>query len=45
MNLQTKSGNPLFPIGIGTWNIGSRINSENLGSKYRGVEPVRGNED
>jgi 2,5-diketo-D-gluconate reductase B len=45
MNLQTKSGKPLFPIGIGTWNIGSRINSENLGSKYRGVESVHGNED
>jgi diketogulonate reductase-like aldo/keto reductase len=45
MKLQTKSGKPLFPIGIGTWNIGSRINPENLGSKYRGVEPAHGNEN
>jgi diketogulonate reductase-like aldo/keto reductase len=45
MSLTTKSNKPLFPIGIGTWNIGSRINSENLGSTYRGVEPVHGHED
>lgn len=43
--LTTKSNKPLHPIGIGTWNIGSHINQDNLGSKYRGVEPVHGNED
>jgi len=35
----------VHPIGIGTWNIASRINPDNLGSKYRGVEPVKGNEE
>lgn len=45
MSLQTKSGKPVYPIGIGTWNVGSHINQDNLGSKYRGVEPVYGNED
>lgn len=44
MNLQTKSGKPLFPIGIGTWNVASRINPDNPGSAYRGVEPVHGHE-
>lgn len=45
MILQTKSGKQLHPIGIGTWNISSKINPDNLDSKYRGVEPVHGNED
>lgn len=45
MNLQTKSGKQLFPIGIGTWNIGSRKNPENAVNKYGGVEPLPGNED
>jgi 2,5-diketo-D-gluconate reductase B len=43
--MQTKSGKPLFPIGVGTWNIASFNNPNNQGSKYRGVEPHRGNED
>lgn len=42
--MQTKSGKPLFPIGVGTWGINSTINQNNLSSKYRGVEPVHGNE-
>ncbi len=45
MTLTTKSGKTLHPIGIGTWNIASKINPENLESKYRGVEPAPGNED
>lgn len=44
-SLQTKSGKPVHPIGIGTWNISSRINPQDLSSKYRGVEPVYGQED
>ncbi len=43
--LKTKSGKALFPIGIGTWNISSRINPDKLDSKYRGVEPVLGKEE
>jgi len=42
--MKTKSGKPLFPIGIGTWNIASFNNPDNQNSKYRGVEPVRDNE-
>lgn len=42
---KTRSNKTVHPIGIGTWNIASRINPENLDSKYRGVEPVPGNED
>ncbi len=44
-NLKTNSGKSIFPVGIGTWEIGSKINPSNIESKYRGVEPVRGNED
>lgn len=43
--MKTISGKDLHPIGIGTWNISSTINSAHLGAKYRGVEPVYGNED
>jgi 2,5-diketo-D-gluconate reductase B len=43
--LTTKSGKPVHPIGIGTWEIASRINESDLGSKYRGVAPVYGHED
>ncbi len=43
--MQTKSGKSIFPIGIGTWGIASFNNPENQGSKYRGVEPVLGNEE
>lgn len=42
--MQTKSGKPIFPVGIGTWGIASHVNPDNLGSQYRGVEPVRGHE-
>ncbi len=42
--MKTKSGKELHPIGIGTWGVGSTINPDNLGSKYRGVEPVYGTE-
>ena len=43
--MQTKSGRPVHPIGIGTWNVSSHINPENAASKYKGVEPVYGNEE
>lgn len=43
--MRTKSGKLLHPIGIGTWGINSTINQNDLGSKYRGAEPVRGNEE
>jgi diketogulonate reductase-like aldo/keto reductase len=42
--MQTKSGKSVFPIGIGTWGISSRINPDSLSSKYIGVEAVHGNE-
>jgi diketogulonate reductase-like aldo/keto reductase len=45
MSLVTKSGKALNPIGIGTWNVNSRINADNLSSEYRGVEPVHGSEE
>jgi 2,5-diketo-D-gluconate reductase B len=45
MQLKTKSGKSVFPIGIGTWGMSSRINPDNLGSRYRGVEPVHGKEE
>jgi 2,5-diketo-D-gluconate reductase B len=43
--MQTQSGKAIHPIGIGTWNISSTINPDNLEAKYRGVEPSYGNED
>lgn len=43
--MKTKSGNSIHQIGIGTWGFGSTINPDNLGSKYRGVEPVHGGEN
>lgn len=43
--MQTKSGKPLFPIGIGTWNIGSQRLSNDPVAKYGGTEAVYGNED
>jgi 2,5-diketo-D-gluconate reductase B len=42
--MKTKSGLPLFPIGIGTWNISSRFELD-LTAKYKGTEMVRGNEE
>ncbi len=43
--MKTKSGLPLFPIGIGTWNISSRYNPNNPDAKYKGTETAKGNED
>lgn len=43
--MQTKSGKSVHPIGIGTWNISSFINTEHTDSKYKGIEPVYGNEE
>ncbi len=43
--MKTKSGNPLNPIGIGTWNISSVFKPGNPEAKYKGTEPAYGNED
>lgn len=45
MTLQTKSGKLVHPIGIGTWNVASRINPDRIGDDYKGVEAVYGNEE
>lgn len=42
--MKTRSGKAVHPIGIGVWGIGSTINTDLAHSKYRGVEPVYGNE-
>lgn len=42
--MQTKSGKQLFPIGIGTWNIGGTFNSDPT-AKYKGAEPCYDNEE
>ncbi|MET0779829.1 MAG: hypothetical protein ABWY71_03260 [Candidatus Saccharimonadales bacterium] len=39
MQLLTKSGKRLHPIGIGTWEVSSRRNPD-VTSKYGNVEPV-----
>lgn len=41
--MQTKSGKSLFPIGIGTWNIGGTFVAD-PGAKYKGAEPNYDNE-
>ncbi len=41
--MQTKSGKLLFPIGIGTWNIGGTF-SNDPSAKYKGAEPNYDNE-
>ncbi len=41
--MQTKSGQTLFPIGIGTWNIGGTFKYDPSG-KYNGAEPNSDNE-
>lgn len=41
--MKTKSDKPLFPIGIGTWNIGGTFTA-NPGAKYKGAEPNFDNE-
>lgn len=43
--MQTKSGKPVFPIGIGTWNIGGTFNPNNPMAKYKGAEPNSDNEE
>lgn len=43
--MQTKSGKPVFPIGIGTWNIGGTFNPNNPTAKYKGAEPNSDNEE
>jgi 2,5-diketo-D-gluconate reductase B len=42
MQLKTKSGSDVFPIGIGTWGIASRTSDQQ--TVYRGVLPSYGNE-
>lgn len=42
--MQTKSGKQLFPIGIGTWNIGGTWNPNDPTAKYKGAEPNYDNE-
>lgn len=41
--MQTKSGKPLHPIGIGTWLIAGSFEF-NADDKYKGAKPVYGNE-
>ena len=41
--MKTKSGKLLFPIGIGTWNIGGTF-TPNPDAKYKGAEPNYDNE-
>ncbi len=41
--MQTKSDKALFPVGIGTWNISSKIEM-NPSAPYNGTQPVYGNE-
>ena len=36
--MNTKSGKTLFPIGIGTWNIGGIFNPHDPNAKYKGAE-------
>ncbi len=43
--MQTKSGKPVFPIGIGTWSIGGTFNPNNPTAKYKGAEPNYDNEE
>lgn len=41
--MKTKAGKPLFPIGIGTWNIGGTFTAD-PSAKYKGAEPNYDNE-
>lgn len=41
----SRSGEAIFPVGIGTWEISSTINPDKASELYKGVEPVRGNEE
>lgn len=42
--MNTKSGKPVFPIGIGTWNIGGTF-KVNPSAEYKGAEPNYDNEE
>ena len=42
--MKTKSGKELFPIGIGTWNIGGTFKPNDPTAKYKGAEPNYENE-
>ncbi len=42
--MKTKSGKTLFPIGIGTWNIGGKWNPNDPTAKYKGAEASYENE-
>jgi 2,5-diketo-D-gluconate reductase B len=42
-DMQTKSGKPLYPIGIGTWLIGGSFEFDPT-DKYKGAKPQPGNE-
>lgn len=42
--MKTKSGNELFPIGIGTWSIAGSFKAD-PDAKYKGAEPSYGNEE
>ncbi len=44
MKMQTKSGKPIFPIGIGMWDVSSAFEADPL-EKYKGTRPVYGNEE
>lgn len=44
MSFQTKSNKALFPIGIGTWDVGSYLDRSKGEEKYRGVQAVHGQE-
>lgn len=43
-DMLTKSGKSLFPIGIGTWNIGGTFSPDST-AKYKGAKPVYKNDD
>lgn len=42
--MNTKTGKTLYPIGIGTWNIGGTFIAD-PNAKYKGAKPLKGNED
>jgi len=42
--MQTKSGTPVYPIGIGTWLIAGSFTPD-PGPKYKGAQPVYGHEE
>jgi diketogulonate reductase-like aldo/keto reductase len=44
VGLQTRSGKPVHPIGIGTWNVASHVGPPNTNSTYKDIGPVHNNE-